>query len=420
MPTLRTMRLLAKQGSMKAVSAPASAPFRLAWAVFSGLASLLVGVGLSRFGYAPLVPVLIRAGWLGPSQAAYAGAANLAGYLIGAVVAAQLRRRELELHLIRAALAACTASFFACAYPLGFVWFCGWRGLSGIAGAFLMILTPHRVLAVAPFRWRGSIAGILFLGVGLGIAVSAIVTPWILELGLPQTWACLGSLTALLAGLAWWGFPKSSTSPQPASAPLASAAKTPAAAAPATDHRMMLIVAAYGLSAAGYAPHTVLWVDFIARGLGAGMRAGAANWMLFGLAAAAAPLLLGLLADHIGFSAAFRLSLFVNALCVGLPLVSTAPWSLALSSLGVGGFITGCTSLASVRLTRLLPVDQRRLVWGWMTTGFSVFYATGGFGASVLFGTTGSYVLLFGMGAATLLAALVVDSSASLIPGAQP
>ncbi|MFI5400846.1 MAG: YbfB/YjiJ family MFS transporter [SAR324 cluster bacterium] len=414
------MRLLAKQGSMKAVSAPASAPFRLAWAVFSGLAALLVGIGLSRFGYTPLVPVLIRAGWLDSTQAAYAGAANLAGYLIGAVAISRLHRPELELLLTRLALTACTVSFIACAHPLGLAWFSGWRGLSGIAGAVLMILTPHRVLAVAPVRWRGRIAGVMFLGVGLGIALSASITPWILRLGLPQTWICLASLSALLAGLAWWGFPKSSMSVKPCSAPLASEAKPAAAASLATHPGTMLVVAAYSLSAAGYAPHTVFWVDFIARGLGAGMRAGAANWLLFGLAATAAPLLLGLLADRIGFAAAFRLSLLVSALSAGLPLVSTAPWSLALSSLGVGGLQLGCSSLDSARLTGLLPEDRRRLVWGWMTTGYSVFYAAGGYGASYLFGHTASYVLLFGIGAATLAAAALVDSLASLTTGARP
>jgi len=405
---------------MNAASAQSFTSLRLAWAVFSGLSALLVGLGLSRFGYTPLVPILIGEGWLDPAEAAYAGAANLAGYLIGAVAIAQLRRRESELLLTRAALVACTLSFAACAYPLGLVWFSWWRGLSGIAGAILMVLTPPRVLAVAPVRWRGRIGGIMFLGVGLGIALSAIIAPWILQLGLPQTWAGLAALSALLTVLAWWGFPKSSLSGEPSSESSASSAAPASAVAGATRPGRMLIVTAYSLSAMGYAPHTVFWVDFIARGLGTGMGAGAANWVLFGLGATAAPLLLGMLADRIGFSAAFRTSLVLNALAVGLPLVSTARWSLALSSLAVGGFISGCTSLASARLTGLLPAHQRRQVWGWMTTGFSVFFAAGGYGSSFLFGYTGSYVLLFGIGAATMLVAAGLDLLASWSPGARP
>jgi len=405
---------------MNAAPAPSLTSFGLEWAVFSGLAALLVGIGLSRFGYTPLVPALIQEGWLDPSQAAYAGAANLAGYLTGAVAVARLRRHELELPLMRAALAACAVSFVACTWPLGFAWFSAWRALSGIAGAVLMVLTPQRVLAVAPVRWRGRVGGIIFLGVGLGIALSAVVTPWMLELGLARTWWSLAALSALLTALAWRGLPEGPAPAGPSGGHVASAAGRSATASLAADPRVMLIAAAYSLSAAGYAPHTVFWVDFIARGLGAGMRAGAANWALLGLAAAAAPPLLGLLADRIGFAAAFRAGMVLGAISVGLPLVSTAPWSLAGSSLGVGGCITGCTSLASARLAGILPEGRRRAVWGWMTTGFSVFFAAGGYGASYLFGRAGGYGLLFGIGAAAFAAAAAVDSSASLIPEARP
>lgn len=53
----------------------------------SGFCASLIGIGLSRFAYTPLVPELIRAHWFNPSQAAYLGAANLAGYLAGALLA---------------------------------------------------------------------------------------------------------------------------------------------------------------------------------------------------------------------------------------------------------------------------------------------------------------------------------------------
>ena len=32
---------------------------------FSGLVALLVGIGFGRFGFTPLVPGLVQAGWLG-------------------------------------------------------------------------------------------------------------------------------------------------------------------------------------------------------------------------------------------------------------------------------------------------------------------------------------------------------------------
>jgi Uncharacterised MFS-type transporter YbfB len=49
----------------------------------AGLCASLVGLGLARFAYTPLIPALIAAKWFSPADAVYLGAANLAGYLAG-------------------------------------------------------------------------------------------------------------------------------------------------------------------------------------------------------------------------------------------------------------------------------------------------------------------------------------------------
>ncbi len=41
-------------------------------------------IGLARVFYTPLLPTIIAAHWFSPADAAYLGAANLAGYLAGA------------------------------------------------------------------------------------------------------------------------------------------------------------------------------------------------------------------------------------------------------------------------------------------------------------------------------------------------
>jgi VIT1/CCC1 family predicted Fe2+/Mn2+ transporter len=44
-----------------------------------GAATLLVGMGIGRFSYTPLMPALIETGALGADAAGYVGAFNLAG-----------------------------------------------------------------------------------------------------------------------------------------------------------------------------------------------------------------------------------------------------------------------------------------------------------------------------------------------------
>ena len=62
--------------------------WRLGW---PGLLATLDGVGLCRFAYTPLIPFMIGAGLLTDQEAAYLGAANLAGYLLGAAAAGDVQ-----------------------------------------------------------------------------------------------------------------------------------------------------------------------------------------------------------------------------------------------------------------------------------------------------------------------------------------
>ena len=149
--------------------------------VVAALSALLVGIGFARFAYAPLLPVLIAQAWFDPAAAAYLGAANLLGYLAGALAARPLAARVAMPWVIRLAMLASAASLAACCTKAPFAWFFAWRLLSGITGGLLMILAPSCVLAhVAPER-RGLAGGLIVTGVGLGIAASgtaAIGAAW--------------------------------------------------------------------------------------------------------------------------------------------------------------------------------------------------------------------------------------------------
>jgi MFS family permease len=92
-------------------------------ATLSGLCASLVGIGLARFAYTPLIPALISAQWFTPSAAAYLGAANLAGYLAGALLAGRAAGRLPPARTLNAMMALATVAFFACALPLSFLWF---------------------------------------------------------------------------------------------------------------------------------------------------------------------------------------------------------------------------------------------------------------------------------------------------------
>jgi MFS family permease len=124
-------------------------------ATLAGLCASLVGIGLARFAYTPLLPALIGGGWFAPSAAAYLGAANLAGYLAGALLARWWAARVDAVLLLRAMMALATAAFCACASPLSFAWYLVWRLAAGVAGGVLMVLAAPTVSPRSPLIHSG-------------------------------------------------------------------------------------------------------------------------------------------------------------------------------------------------------------------------------------------------------------------------
>src|SRR5208282_4692625 len=360
----------------------------------AGLSALLLGIGLSRFGYAPLIPSLIQEHWFSASAAAYLGAANLMGYLLGAAAAHRLAHSLPPVALIKLSMLAACACFFACGWPLGFAWYFPWRLLAGIAGGLLMVLAPPAILAETPVARRGRVASIVFTGVGAGIALSGTLVPWLVQFGLPATWFALGAAGLGLTALAWGGWPVRMTEAKAPKHGAHRAALTPA---------LLLLIAAYACNGLGFVPHTVFWVDYIARGLGRGLAAGGFYWVLLGLGAMIGPLLCGLAAERMGFARSFALGLPALAVCVFLPVLSPLPVFLAISSLGVGILSIGMVVLGSGGAGELVGIEQQRQVWGWMTATYAVVYAGGGYALSYLFARTGSYEVLFAVGAAAIL-----------------
>ena len=90
--------------------------FALRSVIIASLSTLLA-LGLFRFAYSALLPLLIAAQWFSADTALYLSAANLCGYLMGALSANPLNRRFSHTQLITIAALLGSASLLACAAP---------------------------------------------------------------------------------------------------------------------------------------------------------------------------------------------------------------------------------------------------------------------------------------------------------------
>ena len=393
------------------LSEPQAPTFNVWRGTIAGASASLVGIGLARFAYTPLLPAIISAHWFPASTAAYLGAANLGGYLAGALAARLLVKWASAATVLRAMMLLATIAFAACAFPVSFLWFFLWRFASGLSGGALMVLAAPTILAhVAPSR-RGFASGAIFTGIGLGIAASGTIVPLLLRQGLTATWLGLGVVALLLTAIAWNGWPQQ----DPAAAPPAPSHAAHRGTHPTPALRALYVE--YALNAAGLVPHMIFLVDFVARGLGKGVAAGAQYWVLYGLGAIVGPLLSGHLADRAGFGPALRVAYVMQIAAVALPVLGLGPAGLIVSSVLVGAFTPGIVPLVLGRVNELLahhPAAQKG-AWSTATTSFAVLQAVAAYGLSFLFSTSGgNYLMLFVIGAAALTLALVVDLFAAL------
>jgi predicted MFS family arabinose efflux permease len=373
----------------------------------SGVCANLVGIGLARFAYTPLIPALILAGWFTPAQAAYLGAANLAGYLAGALLARPLGSRMAPATLLRGAMLLTAASFPASAFPLSFAWFFAWRFAAGFGGGVLMVVAAPVILQHVPIRQRGIVSGVIFAGVGLGIAASGALVALLLRYGLEATWNVLGGVALLLTAAAWNGWPQASE--REVAGPASPPPRVRSGAA------LQALHIGYGLAAVGLVPAMVFLVDFIARTDHLGVEAGARYWTLFGIAAIAGPVLLGSVADRIGFHPTLRATFVLDAAALVLLALTNQPAALTLSVIILGASVPGVVPLAVGRVHELVHVEaQRRRAWTICTIAFAVGQASAAYGFSYLFAKTGGgYALLFVVGAGAFALALLVDLTAA-------
>lgn len=375
----------------------------LSRAITCAFATGLIGIGLARFAYTPLLPAIVDAHWFAPSDAAYLGAANLAGYLAGALLGRPISTRYSIVRLLRTMMLFATASFFACAFPLGFAWFFAWRFAAGFAGGVMMVLAAPTVLAHVPPSRRGLAGGLIFMGVGSGVVASGTLIPLLLQMGLREAWLGLGVLSLMLTALAWSGWPEQAP-PQLAQPPHAHAPQSSA---------LRALYVEYALNAAGWVPHMIFLVDFISRGLGKGVEVGALFWDVFGVSAMVGPIVSGHLADRIGFGPALRAAFALQIGAIAIPALDVTNVPLLLvSSAIVGAFLMGTVTLVLGRIHELLPdrPQEQKAAWSIATIAFALCQAAAAYAVSFVFAHTGgNYQLLFAIGAAAMTLALAID-----------
>jgi MFS family permease len=178
-------------------------PARLAWPAALALAAAM---GIGRFAFTPVWPLMAQEGGLSLAQGGWIASANYAGYLLGALAAVAWPVRRLRGQLAVSLLAVALLTLAMPLFHNVAVW-CALRLAAGYASAsaFICVAAWRPVPAGDP-REAGASA-VTYAGVGAGIALTGLVCLALMagQVRADGMWLTLGGLTLALSLMAWPG-----------------------------------------------------------------------------------------------------------------------------------------------------------------------------------------------------------------------
>jgi predicted MFS family arabinose efflux permease len=180
---------------------PADASGSPAVIATAGLIALAVAMGIGRFAFTPIMPMMEADAGLTLRAAGWLAAANYLGYFIGALCAARLSLAQ----AVRGGLLLIAVVTFAMGITQGFVLQLSLRLLAGVASAWVLVHVSAWTLARLMAMRRADANGIVYAGVGVGVAAAGLVCMATMQVRWhsDRTWQVFGVLT-LLAALALW------------------------------------------------------------------------------------------------------------------------------------------------------------------------------------------------------------------------
>jgi predicted MFS family arabinose efflux permease len=364
-----------------------------------GLIALAAAMGIGRFVYTPILPPMLMALGLSKATAGLIASANFAGYLAGALATAGLRLPGSRRTWLLGALLVSgltTAGMGAVSLVPAFL---ALRFAGGVASALSLILCSALVMDRLAEARRPALAALHFAGVGVGIAISAVLVAGLLAAGAGwrTLWDASGALSLLAIGAVAALVPA-----RPEPAPHAH----PAGPAP-RDPRLQRLTVAYGLFGFGYVI-TATFIVAIVRATPAVRPLEPVIWVVVGLAAAPSVFFWGRLGQRIGVPAAFAVAALAEAVGVAASVAWPTAAGIMLASVLVGGTFVGLTSLGLVRARELARGDAGRAI-ATVTSAFGTGQIIGPLLAGYLSDTLGGFTVptLIAAGALVVAAWLV-------------
>jgi MFS family permease len=320
------------------------------WQVLTGgICGLVLTIGLARFAYTPLLPSLQIQTGLTDAAAGGLAAINYAGYMSGALAATWIDDVRWRHWLYSAGLWMALLTVAAMALT---TWMPAWaliRYIGGLCGATGMLLGSGLVLGWLMRQGRRPELGLYFIGLGLGIVVSA-VGAW----GLSQVWPTWSDQWLAFAALGLVFFVPAWKWRPPVPPQVVASHDTAPAAGLGSRRWAWTMLTSYFAAGWGFVISATFTVAIVEREPAlAGL--GPLAWAMVGLAAMPAVFIWDLVARRVGDKRALLLAFGLQTLSVMLPAMSGELWAALAGAVGYGATFIGIVSMTLALVGRRAP-----------------------------------------------------------------
>ena len=324
------------------------------------MAALAAAMGVGRFAFTPLLPLMVRDGLLEPAAGAWLAGSNYLGYLLGALVASRAGvspRVLLRISLI--GIAAVTAAMGTSNHM--YMWL-ALRLVAGVLSAWALVATSAWALGRLAAAGRSDLAGFAYAGVGLGIALVGAFCVVAAGPGVQSQslWLELGALAAVAVAVPVLLLDRSSVTSDPA---------VPSQSTDITSTGQTGLVICYAILGFGYIlPATFLPV--LAREIVDDPRIFGLAWPIFGIAAALSTIVASRAFQRLNRLRVWAFSHLAMAAGVLLPSLWLSPFSIAFAALLVGSTFMVVTMIGMQEARARSPRNPPALL-GKMTAAFA-------------------------------------------------
>lgn len=332
--------------------------------LIAGILSLILLLGIARFAYTPLLPLMQQQAGLGISQGGWLAAINYCGYLGGALIASMISDLVIKDRLYRIGLIVAVLTTVGMGLTENLWLWAVLRFFAGLSSAAGLLLGSGLILNWLIRHDHRSELGIHFSGLGLGIAVAAVSVELMTHyFDWREQWFLFTGLGVLLMIPAWAWLPPPDTS-----------AITRGGDAmldnPPSKAFLRLFMAAYFCAGVGYVV-SATFIVAIVNELPDMEGKGSWTFMVLGLAAAPACIIWDLIARRIGDLNALLAAFILQIVGILLPVIIPGLLFSFLGAALFGGTFIGIVSLVLTMAGRYYPTRPAKMM-GKMTITYGI------------------------------------------------